>query len=114
MAGVVCRAELIRLRTTNSTSTSSEVQCKLLLKKPRGKKSEVVITSGHEGGLLLNLKFYTSWTSQLETIVTEQSTAFHSIWYLWSNGSQILWKSDCAMYVYCDIHSLLQEVQRQQ
>ena len=84
------------------------------IEEAQRQKSEVVIRSGHEGGLLPNLKFYTSWTSQLETIVTEQSTAFQAVWYLWSNGSQILWKSVCAMYVYCDIRSLLQKLQRQQ
>jgi hypothetical protein len=35
-----------------------------------------------DGGWV-GLKFYTSWTSWLNAIVTEQSFAFQAVWYLW-------------------------------
>ena len=41
------------------------------MEQDQRQNSEVVIRSGPEGGSMLTLKFYTSWTSQSKAIVTK-------------------------------------------
>ena len=75
-------------QTTSSTSIASDDRCKVWMKLAQRLNCEVVIRSGLEGSLMLNLEFHTSLASQLETIMTKLSTGLQAIWSLWSNLTQ--------------------------